>query len=109
VNKVIVSLATTRDNPLTCPICGHDFTHVRGVYVKEGYEATLGSGIQREETDGFRGDGLAIILEGECSHWFEVIYRQHKGQTFVYHKQIERLKSVPDFQFAGLGELQGVR
>lgn len=74
------------DLTLKCPVCECKQTHVRGAYTRQGYETLP---INHKDTDGFRGDALVIVVEGECQDWFEVVFRQHMGDTFVYYKHIE--------------------
>jgi hypothetical protein len=61
---------------LKCPICAHGFSHIRGVYTKDG-------------------DGLAILIECENGgHLWEVIFCQHKGEIFLNSKSNPDLPKI---------------
>ncbi len=54
---------------LRCPTCDHEYTHLRSTKAGPGAH-----------------DGRLVawlVFEGECGHWFEVTFDQHKGETFV--------------------------
>lgn len=61
---------THDDERLVCPVCGFTCTHVRGVDTRGG------------------ANRVVIVVECENSHAWEMILRQHKGDTFVTYNQI---------------------
>lgn len=70
-----------------CPVCGDQFTHVQGVYTLLGGDESdglyRGSYLIARETDQ-RRDAIAVRVHGEsCGHRWDVVFQQHKGNTFV--------------------------
>lgn len=91
-------LSITDDGILSCPVCGHDFTHVDDVYVDGcARENDGGAAVhvdRRGEVDtpdpmprGFVGPRRhAITVVGSCEgcrHLFAIKFAQNKGQTEV--------------------------
>jgi hypothetical protein len=72
---------------LRCPVCGLKFSHVQAVYTLLGGEESeglyRGSYLVARETP-YRRDALAVRVQGEtCGHRWDVVFQQHKGNTFV--------------------------
>src|ERR1700759_5708864 len=72
---------------LRCPVCGDSFSHAQGVYTQlgpdESEELYRGSYLVARET-GERRDAIAVRVHGEtCQHRWEVVFQQHKGNTFI--------------------------
>lgn len=78
----------------SCPVCGHEFSHVQAVYTLLGSDESQGlyrgSHLVARETP-YRRDGLAVRVRGECGHLWDVVFQQHKGQTFI---RVEVLAAV---------------
>ncbi len=77
------------DHPaiLRCPMCGLEFSHVQAVYTLLGEDESeglyRGSYLVARETP-YRRDALAVRVNGEsCGHRWDVVFQQHKGQTFI--------------------------
>lgn len=72
---------------LRCPVCGDEFSHVQAVYTLLGGDESeglyRGSHLVARETP-YRRDALAVRVHGEtCGHRWDVVFQQHKGNTFV--------------------------
>jgi len=72
---------------LRCPVCGDEYSHVQGVYTliggDEGGGLYRGSHLVARETP-YRRDALAVRVHGEsCGHRWDVVFQQHKGNTFL--------------------------
>jgi len=72
---------------LRCPVCDEECTHVQAVYTLIGGDESgglyLGSNIVARRTD-YRRDALAVRVQGEsCGHRWDLVFQQHKGQTFL--------------------------
>jgi hypothetical protein len=81
---------------LRCPVCGEECTHVQGVYTLLGGDESegpyRGSYLIARETD-YRRDAIAVRVQGEtCGHRWDVVFQQHKGQTFA---RLDILEPVP--------------
>jgi hypothetical protein len=78
---------------LICPTCGYGFSHVQAVYTLIGGDESgglyRGSHLVARETP-YRRDGLAVRVYGECGHRWDVVFQQHKGQTFVRVDVLEK-------------------
>lgn len=59
---------------LTCPVCGYDYCHVGDV--------------SHQPTG--KGSRVVISCWGECSHAFDMVFFQHKGQTLVAIENVRR-------------------
>ena len=71
---------------LKCPVCGDTYSHVQSAHSLIGGDESGGGypGVGVSGTTPFRRDGLAVRVEGEnCGHKWDVVFQQHKGQTFV--------------------------
>jgi hypothetical protein len=80
------------EETLCCPVCGEAFTHVRDAYTLMGcdeYETGVIGHTKVGGTVAERRSGLAIIIECEMEHWFQIILQQRKGNTFVTVAPIE--------------------
>lgn len=64
------------DDMLKCPVCKKLDTHVRGAYKKRA------------------GPDFSVVVEGECGHWWEIEFRQNKGNTYVNYAPITDLVSA---------------
>jgi hypothetical protein len=78
-----------------CPVCGDQYTHVQGVYTLLGGDESdglyRGSHLVARETP-YRRDALAVRVQGEtCGHRWDIVFQQHKGNTFV---RIDVLETV---------------
>lgn len=79
------------EDNIVCPVCGGEYSHINEVYTKLGndeFEATVYKGSQAKKIAKHeRRSGLAIIIDGECGHQWELCIQQHKGinilQTIV--------------------------
>jgi hypothetical protein len=71
---------------LRCPVCGDQYSHVQSVHSLTGGDES-GGGYKGAEVSGetpYRRDALAVRVQGEsCGHKWDVVFQQHKGQTFV--------------------------
>lgn len=72
---------------LRCPICGDSFSHALGVYTQLGTDESeglyRGSYLVAREC-GERRDAIAVRVQGEtCQHRWEIVFQQHKGNTFI--------------------------
>jgi hypothetical protein len=72
---------------LRCPVCVDEFTHVQAVYTLLGGDESCGlyrgSDLVARKTD-YRRDALAVRVQGEtCGHRWDLVFQQHKGQTFL--------------------------
>jgi hypothetical protein len=72
---------------LKCPVCGDNYSHVVGVYTLVGTDESeglyRGSHLVARETP-YRRDAIAVRVNGEsCGHSWDVVFQQHKGNTFV--------------------------
>lgn len=80
---------------LLCPKCNGSYTHVTKAYGVEGsdpYEKHSGTIQPIEAVGGWRRGAVAVrVWCEECHSDFDVIFQQHKGQTFVW---VEELESV---------------
>ncbi len=72
---------------LACPVCGHWYSHVVGVYTliggDEGGTLYRGSHLVARQSQ-YRRDGLAVRVHGECDHVWDLVFQQHKGVTLVH-------------------------
>jgi len=50
-----------------------------------------GSHLVARETP-YRRDGLAVRVTGECGHRWDLVFQQHKGETFL---RIDVLEDAP--------------
>jgi C4-type Zn-finger protein len=76
-----------------CPVCGDKFSHVQAVYTLLGSDESeglyRGSHLVARETP-YRRDAIAIRVHGEtCGHRWDVVFQQHKGETFVRYDILE--------------------
>jgi hypothetical protein len=82
---------------LKCPVCGDLYSHVQGASSLIGGDESNGGypGVAfGGETPG-RRDGLAVRVHGEtCGHRWDVVFQQHKGNTFV---RIDILDDLPPY------------
>ena len=81
-----------------CPVCGDNYTHAQAVYTLLGGDESgglyRGSHLVSRETD-YRRDALAVRVHGEtCGHRWDVVFQQHKGQTFVRLDVLEPVGEV---------------
>jgi len=87
---------STYDPVLHCPVCRLKFSHVVAVYTLLGGDESgglyRGSYLVARETP-YRRDGLAVRVDGECGHRWDLVFQQHKGQTFVRIDVLESDKS----------------
>jgi hypothetical protein len=71
---------------LCCPLCQFEYSHVQAVYTLIGGDESeglyRGSHLVARETP-YRRDALAVRIQGECGHLWDLVFQQHKGQTFV--------------------------
>lgn len=91
---------------LLCPVCGGDYTHVRSAHTAFGvdeyesgtpYKGTRARGVRK----GWRRDALVIGVWGECGHAFQVVFQQHKGNTFLFVRRLPDPSSHDDREYAG--------
>jgi hypothetical protein len=77
-----------RQPVLACPTCGYYCTHALGAYTLRGEdESARGEGV----SEGYRSGAIVIRFSCEgCGHLFEVIFQQHKGETFVQTRIVLR-------------------
>jgi hypothetical protein len=80
---------------LKCPVCDDTYSHVRGAHSLLGSDES-GGGYKGAEVTGktpYRRDALAVRVAGEsCGHEWDVVFQQHKGQTFL---RIDILQAGP--------------
>jgi len=72
---------------LKCPVCGDIYSHAVGVYTLIGGDESdgllHGSYLVARQTP-YRRDAIAVRFRGEtCTHRWDVVFQQHKGNTFV--------------------------
>jgi hypothetical protein len=72
---------------LRCPVCGDEWSHVQAAYTLLGGDESdglyRGSHLVARETP-YRRDAIAVRVHGEtCGHRWDVVFQQHKGNTFV--------------------------
>ena len=71
---------------LTCPVCRHDYSHIREVFSRLGsdeYEGGIYPGTPIKGVTAYRRSALVIALDGECGHRWNLIIQQHKGVNIV--------------------------
>lgn len=74
------------EDNLLCPVCGFDYTHLKGSYLVNGndnYEA------------GWRGRGDLQVIEMYCEegHEFELCLGFHKGRVEMFFRSPAKLLS----------------
>lgn len=84
----VMRLDWTRERwVLGCPVCAHEFSHIRAAFTRKGCdpsEAVVYDGtIAREFLTDFRRSGLTIEIDGECGHSWAIIIQQNKGVNTV--------------------------
>jgi hypothetical protein len=82
---------------LRCPVCGDEWSHVQAVYTLLGGDESdglyRGSHLVARETP-YRRDALAVRVHGEtCGHRWDVVFQQHKGNTFIRVDVLEDINS----------------
>jgi len=86
---------------LPCPVCGGLHSHVQSVYTLLGGDESgglyRGSYLVARETP-YRRDALAVRVHGECGHRWDVVFQQHKGNTFLRIDVLEHLSEVEQFK-----------
>lgn len=109
IHKVVASIEDPSDERLfnrnffdnipvlKCPVCGGEYSHVQAVYTliggDEGGRLYRGSHLIARETP-YRRDALAVRVHGEtCGHRWDVVFQQHKGNTFVRIDVLENDRS----------------
>jgi hypothetical protein len=90
----VISFEQWGEAALKCPVCGCNETHVQSAYTRKGSDPGEAipaySGTEQKGTTPSRRSALSVLVEGEsCGHRFEVIFQQHKGDTFI---EVEILK-----------------
>lgn len=72
---------------LACPLCGHNYTHHGAVRIFSRPSGEDGpsheDGAPTDDNPSRRRDAVAIAVEGECGHAWELLVIQHKGQTYL--------------------------
>jgi hypothetical protein len=75
------------DVVLLCPECRGEYSHIRMVCTRVGtdaHEAVVYKGTQADGTVADeRRSALAVILDGECGHAWELRIQQHKGVNWL--------------------------
>ena len=89
--KTLQNSGVYGDPQIVCPVCGDQYSHVRGAVTLLGndpdeggfiYPGTKPAGFVKE-----RRDALAVEVEGEtCGHRWLVIFQQHKGITLLGYR-----------------------
>ena len=96
-NGVVIDDGGEHMNPgykmLLCPVCQFECTHIEGVEIGEGYEASYTPEMQREALKWgdpippwdrwCRGWYIAILMSCESDHRWLYTLQHHKGNTFV--------------------------
>jgi hypothetical protein len=96
----IIALDHTNEAVLRCPVCGDPTTHVQTAYTRSGvdkHEAVFAyPKTENNGTTDYRRSALCVLVEGEsCGHRFEIIFQQHKGETFVQVGILEGAETQP--------------
>lgn len=100
------SFAGGGDLAMECPLCGETYTHLNKVQVASagGDSVTVEASGEDESAEvsvvrtkdqnpfgwqNFRRHGIALTIECEDGHTTEIVFIQHKGNTFVQRRVIE--------------------
>jgi len=81
------------DQVINCPTCGYDYTHIKEAHARIGSDPAEWSpplGVQVHGKTENRRSALVIQVTGECDHKWEIVFQQHKGQTFVHQKPCDQ-------------------
>ncbi len=83
---------------LRCPDCGDVHTHVQGVYTTLGGGESVGlyrgSHLIARRTNEDR-DGLAVRVRCENGHWWDIVFQQRNGTTYVEFAMLAKALGVP--------------
>ena len=105
--RVPIMLATefmAGSSILRCPSCGLNYTHAEHSYTLPGTDKSEGgpfSGVRvaSAANSGDRRSAEVILFSCEgCPDLFEVIFQQHKGNTFVETRTVTRKDAKGDTQ-----------
>jgi hypothetical protein len=81
---------------LLCPVCGRGDTHFDSAFELEGMdEKSLKPQLPIVGESGSRRNAQGFKFYGECGHWFEVVFTQHKGTTYLHTNVLEERRGCP--------------
>jgi hypothetical protein len=88
IQEILREETGTQNPILLCPVCGDSYSHVRTAYTRKGNdEGEAVDAYPHTKNNGStpsRRSALCVLVDGEtCGHSWEVVFQQHKGQTFV--------------------------